>query len=87
LNAGTDMEMVSRLYNRYGAELLREGKISRAVLDEAVRRVLRVKFPLGLFERPFADSEAEQREVFKKSNLEAAKRAAERSFVLLRNDN
>ncbi|MBO0201238.1 glycosyl hydrolase, partial [Vibrio alginolyticus] len=62
LNAGTDMEMVSRLYNRYGAELLREGKISRAVLDEAVRRVLRVKFRLGLFERPFADSEAEQRE-------------------------
>ncbi|MCV4684093.1 glycoside hydrolase family 3 C-terminal domain-containing protein, partial [Escherichia coli] len=55
--------------------------------DEAVRRVLRVKFRLGLFERPFADSEAEQREVFKKSNLEAAKRAAERSFVLLRNDN
>jgi len=87
MNAGTDMEMVSRLYNRYGAELLREGKISRAVLDEAVRRVLRVKFRLGLFERPFADSEAEQREVFKKSNLEAAKRAAERSFVLLRNDN
>lgn len=87
LNAGTDMEMVSRLYNRYGEELIREGKISVSALDEAVRRILRAKFRLGLFDRPFADPETERREIFKKTNLEAAKRAAERSFVLLKNEN
>lgn len=41
INAGTDMEMVSRFYNKHGALLLPEGKISRTVLDEAVRRILR----------------------------------------------
>lgn len=87
LNAGTDMEMVSRLYNRYGEELIREGKVSQIALDDAVRNVLRVKFRLGLFERPFADPEAEKREVFRNENREAAKRAAEKSFVLLKNDN
>ncbi|MER3431712.1 MAG: hypothetical protein C4324_11855 [Blastocatellia bacterium] len=86
LNAGTDMEMASRLYNRYGEELIREGVVSKSALDDAVRNVLRVKFRLGLFERPFAEPEAEAREVFRKENLQAAKRAAERSFVLLKND-
>ncbi|MEO6334421.1 MAG: beta-glucosidase BglX [Pyrinomonadaceae bacterium] len=87
LNAGTDMEMVSRFYNQHGAELLKEKKISVATIDEAVRRILRMKFRLGLFEKPYADEALEQREIFKQSNRDAAKAAAERSFVLLKNEN
>ncbi|MEP7149642.1 MAG: beta-glucosidase BglX, partial [Acidobacteriota bacterium] len=87
LNAGTDTEMVSRFYNQHGAELLKEKKISMATIDEAVRRILRIKFRLGLFDKPYADEELERREVFKQANRDAAKIAAERSFVLLRNEN
>ncbi len=87
LNAGTDMEMVSRLYNKYGEQLVKEKKVSVADIDEAVRHVLRVKFRLGLFDKPFADENLEKREVFKKANLDVAKTAAEKSFVLLKNEN
>ena len=80
------MEMVSRFYNKHGEQLLKDEKISMATIDEAVRRVLRVKYRLGLFEKPFADEALEQREVFKQANRDYAKIAAERSFVLLKNE-
>ena len=86
LNAGTDMEMVSRFYNKHGERLVREGKLSIPVIDNAVRHVLRIKFRLGLFDKPFADEQLEQREVFKPANREVAKLAAEKSFVLLKNE-
>src|SRR2546425_854561 len=50
INAGVDMEMVSRLFNQHASELLKEGKVSPATIDQAVRRILRIKFRLGLFE-------------------------------------
>jgi beta-glucosidase len=87
INAGTDMEMVSRLYNKYGEQLIREKKVSMATIDDAVRNVLRVKYRLGLFDDPFADEDREKAEVFKRANRDAAKIAAERSFVLLKNEN
>jgi beta-glucosidase len=87
LNAGTDMEMVSRLYNKYGERLLKEKQVSMATIDEAVRNVLRIKYRLGLFENPFADENREKAEVFKRANRDAAKLAAEKSFVLLKNEN
>ncbi|MEO8650144.1 MAG: glycoside hydrolase family 3 N-terminal domain-containing protein, partial [Acidobacteriota bacterium] len=87
LNAGTNMEMVSRLYNTYGEQLVRDKKVSMAVIDDAVRNVLRVKFRLGLFDGPFADENRERAEVFKQANRDLAKKAAERSFVLLKNEN
>ena len=86
LNAGTDMEMVSRFYNKHGEELLKQRKITMATIDNAVRHVLRIKFRLGLFDNPFADEGREQREVFKQSNRDTAKLAAEKSFVLLKNE-
>ena len=58
LNAGVDMEMVSRLFNQNVPPLLKEGKVSQATIDEAVKRILRVKFRLGLFEHPYADEAA-----------------------------
>src|SRR5688572_5605225 len=87
LNAGTDMEMVSRFYNQHGAQLLKDRKVTMATIDEAVRRVLRIKFRLGLFEKPYADEALETREGFKQANRDAAKIAAEKSVVLLKNEN
>jgi beta-glucosidase len=85
LNAGVDMEMVSRLYNKHGAQLLREGKVSMATIDEAVRRILRIKFRLGLFDKPYADEAREQTRLASKDHLEAAREIAARSIVLLKN--
>ncbi len=87
LNAGTDMEMVSRFYNKHGEELLKQKRISMATIDESVRNVLRIKFRLGLFDNPFADETRERNEVFKQANRDLAELAAEKSFVLLKNQN
>jgi beta-glucosidase len=86
LTAGVDMEMVSRLYNKHGAELLRGGKLSQATIDEAVRRILRIKFRLGLFEHPYADEALERSTIMRRENLAAAREIAARSLVLLKND-
>ena len=86
VNAGVDMEMVSRLYNKHGAQLIREGKVSQATLDEAVRRVLRIKFRLGLFERPYAEEARERTEIMSAEHLAAAYTIATRSMVLLKNE-
>jgi len=86
LTAGVDMEMVSRLYNRHAAELLKERRLSLAAIDEAVRRILRIKFRLGLFERPYADEARESNSIFTPEHIAAARQIAARSFVLLKND-
>jgi beta-glucosidase len=86
LNAGVDMEMVSRLYNKHGAQLMKEGKLSEATLDEAVRRILRIKFRLGLFEHPYADESRERTVLLSRENLAAAREIAGRSMVLLKNE-
>lgn len=86
LTAGVDMEMVSRLYNQHAAELLRDGKLSIATVDEAVRRILRVKFRLGLFEHPYTDEGREAALTFNQQNLDAARQMAARSMVLLKNE-
>jgi beta-glucosidase len=85
LNAGVDMEMVSRLYNQHAAELLRERKVSLATIDEAVRRILRLKFRLGLFEKPYADEARESNSIFIPEHRAAARATAARSMVLLKN--
>jgi beta-glucosidase len=85
LLAGVDMEMVSRLFNEHGAALANEGRISMGAIDEAVRRVLRIKFRLGLFENPYASETAENQTLLRAEHLAAARQAAARSFVLLKN--
>ena len=52
LNAGTDSEMVSENIRNYGSQLVAQGKISQSRIDDAVRRILRIKFRAGLFEQP-----------------------------------
>jgi beta-glucosidase len=86
LPAGVDMEMVSRDYATYGADLLRSGAISERDLDEAVRRVLRLKFRVGLFDRPYTDPAREAAAMLTPEHLAAAREIAARSFVLLKND-
>jgi len=86
LSAGVDMEMVSRLYGKHGAELLRTGRLSQAEIDEAVRRILRIKMRLGLFEHPYADEARERSVIFSQENQVAARKIAARSMVLLKND-
>jgi beta-glucosidase len=86
LNAGVDMEMVSRDYNQHGAQLLKEGKLSMPVIDEAVRRILRIKFRLGLFEHPYADEARERSEILSAQHRAAAREIAARSLVLLKNE-
>jgi len=86
LNAGVDMEMVSRSYNTYGAQLLNQKKLSPATIDEAVRRILRIKFRLGLFDRPYTDEAAETNALLKPDSIRLAREIAGRSMVLLKND-
>jgi beta-glucosidase len=86
LSAGVDMEMVSRLYGKHVGTLIREGKLQLSAIDEAVRRILRVKFRLGLFDRPYADEAREQGAILSTSNVQAAREAAARSIVLLKNE-
>jgi beta-glucosidase len=84
LMAGVDMDMEGNLYGNVIAEQVRAGKIPESVVDEAARRILRVKFALGLFEHPYTaegpayDATAERRA--------AARKVADETFVLLKND-
>jgi beta-glucosidase len=86
LTAGVEMEMVSRLYNKHVANLIKEGKLPQATIDEAVRRILRIKFRLGLFEKPYADEGRERTLLLNSGNLAAAREVAGRSMVLLKNE-
>lgn len=85
--AGVDMDMVSSLYHEHLVRLARSGEVPEAAVDEAVRRVLRVKFALGLFEHPYADEAREAGAILHPDSLALARTAAERSFVLLKNEN
>jgi beta-glucosidase len=86
LNAGVDMEMVSQLFNQQGFQLLKEGKVSQATIDEAVKRILRVKFRLGLFEHPYTDENLEGSSLLTPASRAAGREIAGRSMVLLKND-
>lgn len=83
LEAGVEVDMMSHFYDTQIPTLLKEGKLSMATVDEAVRRVLRVKFALGLFEHPYARGTEVTRAV--DAHRPLARRAAEESFVLLKN--
>jgi len=86
LNAGVDMEMVSRSYNQFGPQLLKQNKLSNATIDEAVRRILRIKFRLGLFDRPYTDEAREASALLRPESIRLAREIAGRSMVLLKND-
>jgi beta-glucosidase len=89
INAGVDMNMVPQDYVRFietMQDAINNGDIPESRVDEAVRRILRVKFALGLFEHPMPD-EKYQQTVRSKEHLELARQAVRESLVLLKNDN
>ena len=86
-NAGLEMDMMSHAYDRYLKELVEEGKVTMAQVDESVRRVLRVKFRLGLFERPYTPVTNEKDRFFRPQSMVVAAQLAAESMVLLKNDN
>jgi beta-glucosidase len=88
INAGVDMDMQAGFYQLALPQAVRDGKVKESVLDEAVRRVLRLKFKLGLFDDPyrFCSEEREKATIMKPEFLEAARDVARKSIVLLKND-
>ncbi len=82
--AGVDMDMESKLYLDL-VELVHSGTVPEGAVDDAVRRILRVKFALGLFDRPYTPEKARPATI-KPEYLEVARNVAEKSFVLLKNE-
>lgn len=85
LHAGVDMDMVSSAYADNLAALVRSGQVPQAELDEAVRRILRVKFLTGLFETPYTDPDRAGRVMLLPEHRELARELARQSIVLLKN--
>jgi len=84
INAGNDMDMRSEAYANLAKEV-REGRVSQTTVDEAVRRVLRVKFQLGLFERPYVDELSYKSAQKQPQDLALARECVTKSAVLLKN--
>lgn len=89
INAGVDMDMQGAVYLNYLKQSVEEGKVSEKTIDEAVRRILVMKYNLGLFDDPYkySDETRQKNEVLTRENLEAARDVARKSMVLLKNDN
>lgn len=89
ITAGSDMDMEGNAYIGNLEELVKEGKVDEALIDDAVRRILRVKFKLGLFDDPYkyCNYEREKDVIGCKEHLDASKEVAKRSIVLLKNEN
>ncbi|MBR5019547.1 MAG: glycoside hydrolase family 3 C-terminal domain-containing protein [Bacteroidales bacterium] len=86
VNAGVDMDMMTFGFISHLEELVRSGKVKESSIDAAVRNILRVKILLGLFEHPYVDVEAGRQVQYAAEHLDAARRAAEESVILLKND-
>jgi beta-glucosidase len=88
MTAGSDMDMESRAYIGQLAALVKSGTVDVKLVDESVRRVLRVKFALGLFDDPYrySDANRERAATMTPANLAAARDVARKSIVLLKND-
>ncbi len=85
INAGVDMDMMDDLYRKHLKTLLDEGVVDIKTIDESVRRILRVKFRLGLFERPYTEIRPSEEIYLQKPALEHAEQLAQESMVLLKN--
>jgi beta-glucosidase len=86
LRAGVDMDMSSFTYRTHMGKAVGAGKVPADLIDTAVRRVLRAKFALGLFDRPYADEARERRVILSAEHRQTARRVAQHSIILLKND-
>ncbi|WP_395049346.1 beta-glucosidase BglX [Flavobacterium sp.] len=89
LNAGVDMDMVGGTYMKYLKQSYDEGKVTLIQIDDACKRILDVKYDLGLFEDPYrySDEKREKETIYKPEFLEASLGIAKKSLVLLKNNN
>lgn len=89
ITSGNDMDMESEAYQRHLKDLIEEGAVDIEIVDEAVRRILRMKFHLGLFEDPYrySDVEREATSMYTDEHLAVARDVAKRSIVLMQNEN
>ncbi|WP_400076185.1 beta-glucosidase BglX [Winogradskyella sp. R77965] len=87
--AGSDMDMEGYVYIQELTHLVKEGTVSESIVDDAVKRILRVKYELGLFDDPYryCNEKNEKEIIGKKSHHEAVLDMAKKSIVLLKNDN
>ncbi len=85
ISAGCDMDMGCEHYIHHLENAVKDGTLSEEVINEAVRRILRIKFALGLFEHPYVET-PEKTSVLSTPHRAAARDAARRSIVLLKND-
>lgn len=88
IKAGVDMDMQGATYYNYLSKLIKEKRISINTLDTSVKRVLSIKYDLGLFKDPYkySDNKREKELSFTEANLQSAKLIAEKSIVLLKNE-
>jgi beta-glucosidase len=86
LFAGVDMDMVSGSYLESLGSVIEQGRLSHEVLDEAVRRILRIKFLSGLFDHPYTDPRRAATAMLSKENRQVARLLAGQSVVLLKNE-
>ncbi len=86
LTAGVDMDMESNSYATTLLQQVKSGQVPQSVVDEAVRRILRVKFAMGLFEHPYSDESKSPITTLDPAHITATRTVAEESFVLLKND-
>lgn len=88
-NAGSDMDMESHVYVEHLKQAVLEGKVKISVIDEAVRRILRLKFELGLFDDPYryCNPKREKEKLYHPDHMAAALDMAKKSIVLLKNRN
>ncbi|MBN2707542.1 MAG: glycoside hydrolase family 3 C-terminal domain-containing protein [Calditrichaceae bacterium] len=85
--AGVDMEMVSGSYNKFLVQAVKNGQFPEEKINEMVRRILRVKFQLGLFDNPYTDSNREKTELLSDQNRRFAREISAKAIVLLKNEN
>ena len=85
-NAGVEMDMVDGAYSDHLAALIDEGKVSMELIDESVRRILRVKFQLGLFDNPYSCETDTGKIYLNESDLVEAEQLAVESTVMLKNE-
>ncbi|CAH1200564.1 Beta-xylosidase [Paenibacillus plantiphilus] len=86
LHAGVDMEMSGLMFGKHLAAALERGDVSMAAIDEAVKRILRVKFQLGLFDNPYVDPDRAEAVIGRQEHIELARQAAREGIVLLKNE-
>jgi len=84
--AGVDMDMEGKGYSEHLAQLVKENKVPLALVNDAAARILKIKYELGLFERPYVDEKMESSTMLTAESLDLALRMAREAIVLLKNE-